>query len=212
MSRISARNTQNAKNAKQKNNSGSALKGGVVLVLLVVVMIGYYYYLSNRQKETEPPVAEMTVAQELISRNLETNYPPTPKEVVRFYSEITKCFYNEEYSDGELEQLADKARELFDDELAANNEWGQYMIELKSDIDAYKEKSIRVSNYSIPASTEVDFFEEDGFEFARLYCTYTLSNGTDKQKIEEVFLLRKDEDKRWKIYGWDLAENVTIEE
>ncbi len=209
MSQMYTRNTQNT---KKKNDGSAALKSGVVIILLVVAMIAYYYYLSNRQKETEPPVAEMSVAQELISRNLETNYPPTPKEVVRYYSEITKCFYNEEYSDGELEQLADKARQLYDAELVANNEWGQYMIELKSDIDFYKEKSVRVSNYSIPASTDVFYFEEDGYEFARLYCTYILSNGTIKQTVEEVFLLRKDEDKRWKIYGWDLAENVSIEE
>lgn len=209
MSRINARNTRNT---KKKNNNGAALKGGVVLVLLVVVMVGYYYYLSNRQQEKESSVAEMTVAQELISRNLETNYPPTPKEVIRYYSDITKCFYNEEYSDGELEQLADKARQLYDNDLVSNNEWGQYMIELKRDIETYKEKSIRVSNYVIPASTDVDYFSEDGFEFARLYCTYTLSNGTVKQQVEEVFLLRKDEDKHWKIYGWDLAKNVTVEE
>lgn len=208
MSRISTKSSQN----KKKNNNGAALKSGIVILLFIVGIVVYYYYLSNRQQQKEPPIKEMTVAQELISRNLETNYPPTPKEVVRFYSDITKCFYNEEYSDGELEQLADKARQLYDDELAANNEWGQYMIELKSDIGAYKEKSIRVSNYVIPASTDVFYFEEDGFEFARLYCTYTLSNGSIKQQVEEVFLLRKDENKHWKIYGWDLAENVSVED
>lgn len=197
---------------KKKKDNGTALKSGVVIILLVVVMIGYYYYLSNRQKDTETPVAEMTVAQELIARNLETKYPPTPKEVVRYYSEITKCFYNETYSDGELEQLADQARNLYDAELVANNEWGQYMIELKSDIDSYKEKSIRVTNYVISSSTDVEEFSQDGYEFARLYCTYVLSNGTAKQNVEEVFLLRKDEEGHWKIYGWDLAENVTIEE
>lgn len=198
--------------AKKKKDNKTALKSGVVILLLVASMIGYYYYLSNRQQAKEPVNVEMTAAQKLISRNLDTNYPPTPKEVVRFYSELTTCFYNEEYTDGELEQLADKARQLFDTELAQKNEWGQYIIGLKNDIDVYKEKSIRITNYSIPASTDVYEFEEDGFQFARLYCTYTLSNGTNKQQIEEVFLLRKDEKKHWKIYGWDLAENVVIEE
>lgn len=198
--------------AKKKKDNKTALKSGVVILLLVASMIGYYYYLSNRQQAEEPVNVEMTAAQKLISRNLDTNYPPTPKEVVRFYSELTTCFYNEEYTDGELEQLADKARQLFDTELAQKNEWGQYIIGLKNDIDVYKEKSIRITNYSIPASTDVYEFEEDGFQFARLYCTYTLSNGTNKQQIEEVFLLRKDEKKHWKIYGWDLAENVVIEE
>lgn len=197
--------------SQKKSGNGAALKGGIIMILLVALMLGYYYYLSNRQQKNEPPAAQMTVAQELISRNLDTNYPPTPKEVVRYYSDITKCFYNEEYSDGELEQLADKARTLFDEQLVDNNEWGQYIIELKSDIDYFKKNSIRISSYTISASTDVEEFSQDGFDFARLYCTYNLTSGSAKQPVEEVYLLRKDEDGHWRIFGWDLVENMTLE-
>lgn len=197
---------------RRKNGNGSALTGGIMIVLFVALIVGYYYYLSNRQKQQEPPSAQRTVAQELIARNLDRNYPPTPKEVIRYYSDITKCFYNEEYSDSELEQLADKARMLFDEDLAENNEWGQYIIELKNDIEYFKNNSIRISTYTISASTDVEEFSEDGYDFARLYCTYTLTKGSVKQPVEEVYLLRKDEDGHWRIFGWDLAENVTFEE
>ncbi|MGN1146899.1 MAG: DUF6715 family protein [Lachnospiraceae bacterium] len=198
--------------ASKTNDKHAALRSGIVILLLVAMMVGYYYYLSNRQKQNEPAVVTLTVAQELITRDLKNNYPPTPKEVIRYYSDITKCFYNEEYSDEELEQLAGQTRLLYDEELISNNDWGKYIIELKNDIDYYKDNSIRISSYSIPASTDVDYFSDDGYDFARLHCTYVLVSNGVKQPVEEVYLLRKDEAGHWRIFGWDLAENVTLEE
>lgn len=198
--------------AKKNTGNGAAAKSGLVILLLVIMLIAYYYYLSNREQESELPVAKQTVAQELIARDLDNNYPPTPKEVLKYYSELTKCFYNEEYSEEELELLAAQARMLYDGDLASENSWGQYLMQLQEDIESFKGQSIRVSSYSLPASTDVFTFSEDGFDFARIYCTYVLSSGNFKQSVEEVFLLRKDEDKHWKIFGWDLAENVNIPE
>ncbi len=204
--------TNNGTSKKKPANNGAALKSGIVILFLVALVVGYYYYLSNRQKKEEPANTKVTAVQEVLARNLENNYPPTPREVIRYYSEITKCFYNEDISEEELEQLADKARMLYDEELAENNEWGRYIIDLKSEIEYYQENSIRISSYSLASSTDVDFFSDGGFDFARIYCTYTLTSGRTKQPVEEVFLLRKDEDKHWRIYGWDLAENVHLTE
>lgn len=200
------------KPGRKKNDKHAALKSGIVILLMVAVMLGYYYYLSNKQKEKQEAQETVTVAQNLIMKDLEKHYPPTVKEVIRFYSDITKCFYNEEYTNEELEQLAGQTRLLYDDALVANNDWGQYIIELKEDIQYYKDNNIRISSYSLPASTDVDYFEENEHDFARIYCTYMLATGNVKQAVEEVYLLRKDEKGHWRIYGWDLAENVNPEE
>lgn len=191
-----------------KKSTKANIRGGAVIVLMIVVMLGYYYYLSNKEKAQLEQDPELTVVQEVLMRNLETNYPPSPKEVVKYYSEITKCFYNEEYSDAELEQLADKANQLYDDELLENNGWGEYIISLRATIDEFKDNEITISTYLVSASTDVDKFPEDGYEFARLHCIYTLKQGNYKQDIDQVFLLRKDEEGHWKIYGWDNASNV----
>lgn len=205
------RTAQTTTGKKKKDDGRTALKSGIVLVMMMVVMVGYYYYLSNKEKEKEEKEVVVTVVQELIAKDLTNNYPPSPKEVIRYYSDITQCFYNEEYSDEELEQLAIQTRMLFDDELVVSNDWDKYMIELKADIAEFKQSSIKVTSYSISASTDVDYFKDDGYEFARLRCTYYLTNGSFGQTIEEVYLLRRDEDKHWRIYGWDLAENVQVE-
>ena len=64
---------------------------------------------------------ELTEIQKLITKNLDTNYPATPREVVKYYNRILECFYDDTYTDDELESLADQARKLLDDELLENN-------------------------------------------------------------------------------------------
>ncbi len=191
-----------------KKNAG--MKFGIILIVLVILVVGYYYYLSNRPTEQTENNVELTKVQEVLLRNMEWDYPPTPKEVVKYYSEITQCYYNESYTQDELEKLSRRALVLFDEELVAYNPWITYSKDLQEDIDEFKKKGITISSYSMSSSTDVDY-SEDG-EWSRLRCSYILKQGTKTQKVNEVFLLRKDADGRWKIYGWDLQENLETQE
>lgn len=200
------------KTPQKKKGGGAALKSGIIILVLVSALVCYYYYLSSRQKEKEQETVKLTAVQELLLRDLTKQYPPTVKEVIKYYSELTKCFYNEEYTDGELEQLAAKACELYDEALLENNDWSKYIIQLQSDISDFKGKSIRVSSYALPASTDVYEFSQGGDQFARIYCTYLLVSGSERRSVEEVFLLRKDEAGHWKIFGWEPADQVNLQE
>ena len=99
-------------------------KGTFCLFLIVVIILVVYYSISSRGKKQGEETAEVTAVQNVLLRNLERNYPQTPKEVVKYYSEITKCFYNEEYTDEELVELAMKAKALYGDELAVTKHSG----------------------------------------------------------------------------------------
>ena len=180
---------------------------GVFFLFLAVCCVLLAYYLMNLKAEKSKPedYVKLTKVQEVLSRNLETNYPQTPKEVIKYYSEITKCFYDETYTEEELYDLAMKAMELYDHDLAANKPEEDYIRDLKSEIQVFKNNSNSISSYNISSSTDVYYFTEDGFDFARLYCTYNVRMGTVIQPVEEVFLLRKDLEGHWKIYGWDAA-------
>ena len=182
---------------------------GVFFLFLAVCCVLLAYYLMTLRVEKNKPedYVPLTKVQEVLSRNLATNYPQTPKEVIKYYSEITKCFYNEEYTEEELYELAMKAMELYDHDLAANNTEEEYLMNLKSEIQAFKSKGYAISSYSTSSSTDVYEFMDDGFQFARLYCTYSVRMGTVIQPVEEIFLLRMDLDGHWKIYGWDEAKN-----
>lgn len=182
-------------------------KGIIILVMMMVLVIGYFYYLSNRTVSSDNKTA--TVNTEKISpvatvllRNLDINYPATPKEVVKYYAELTKVLYNEEYTDEEFQALAVKIQQLYDPELVANKEQSEYLQDLKDEIEAFHTNKWTISTYWTSSSTDVERFTEDGYEFARLYCTFTIQQSGGNGSSNEVFLLRKDEKEHWKIYGW----------
>ena len=181
---------------------------GAFFLLLAVCCVLLAYYLMNLKAEKSKPedYAQLTKVQEVLSRDLQTNYPQTPKEVIKYYSEITRCFYSETYNEEELYELAMKAMELYDHDLAANKTEEEYLRDLKSEIQMFKDNGYSISSYSTSSSTDVFYFKEDGFDFARLYATYNVRVGTAVQPVEEIYLLRMDLEGRWKIYGWDVAE------
>jgi len=180
------------------------VKGTIVLLILAFTLVGYYFYLSNRQQSLDSDEVETTAVQELLLRDLSRDYPGSPKEVLRYYSEITKCFYNEEYSDEELKELTQKAVELYDQELTDFQI--DYPQQLQKEIESYKTQGIEISSYKISNSTDVNYYTKDGKECASLFCTYTLRQGTSLQSVEEVFILRRDDAGHWKIFGWDVAK------
>ena len=179
------------------------LKGVLIVLFLAVLIVFYYYHLSNKTAPSEEETEnKITAVQELLQRNLATNYPQTPKEVVKYFGRITQCYYNEEITDEEMEALAKQMLLLYDDELVSYKTYEDYILDLKSDIAFYKTNGYIISNYVPSASTDVFFFTEDDREWARLYCIFTVKSGKNYKDINEVFVLRKDEKSHWRIFGW----------
>ena len=179
----------------------------IIVMVLIVAVVGYYCYLVNRSNRSAQENTPTTVENVLL-RDLENNYPPTPKEVSRYYNDIVKCFYNEGCSQEELQELARKARGLYDQELLDHNEWDTYIFNLEAEIQDFKNNNRKISNISLAASTDVDEFTQDGFRFAKIRCGYNILQGRKSSSTVQVYLLRRDGDGHWKIYGWDLAENL----
>jgi DNA-binding ferritin-like protein (Dps family) len=185
-------------------NKSKGVKGTILIIVLIAFIVSYYFYLSNREKTAEENT--VSAVQDVILRNLDNNYPPTPREVVKYYSDITKCLYNESYSDEELEQMADKLLELYDEELAENNPRDQYITSLKNDIADFTDNSYSIVNYSVSTSTDVEEFTKDGRQCAMLYCTYSVKNGSQYSSSKMEFILRKETSSgHWKILGFELV-------
>lgn len=178
----------------------------IIIVVSVAVIVGAFLLISNYlAKDDEPTDVQVTAVQNVLLRNMDNNYPPTPKEVLKYYSDITQCFYAGGYTEEEFIELANRALELYDDELRANQSYDTYIEDLKGEIESYKEKDWSISSYSTSSSTDVEEFERDGYEWAQLYAFYNMRQKTGIVKVTEQFLMRKDEDGRWKIYGWQQA-------
>lgn len=185
----------------------------IILLIAAVLLVGTFIMLNkkNESKIEEVPEVNVEKVQQMVLQDFSKNYPPTPREVMKLYSEITCCFYNAELIEEDLTALAQKARVLYDEELLANQTEEEYIAALKEDILAFNSQKITVSGYSVSSFADVDYYDQDGYEWAKVYVTYRLRQGTEYRYSNEVFLLRKDADKHWKIYGWMLAEEENLE-
>lgn len=188
----------------QKKNTSRTV---ISVAILAIAILAAFALLSNRSdKQADVENYKVTAVQEVLLKDFATNYPPSPKEVVKAYSEISRCFYGEKYTDEEFTALAAKSRELFDDELVANQTDEQYLAALKADVEKYKADDKVISSYSVSSSTDVDYYDYLGDKWAQLYCIYSMRVSTSITPVKEKYLLRKDAEGHWKIFGWVLVE------
>lgn len=141
----------------------------------------------------------LTEIQELTTKNLDKNYPATPREVVKLYNRIITCFYNDEYTDDELYDLGDQARKLFDDELLENNPRDEYFKNLKEDISEYHDKNKTIASSAVDSSNDVEYKEVDGDDCAYVKASYFIKEGSAYSRTYQMYVLRKDADGNWKI-------------
>ena len=66
----------------------------IIIGLILVAAVAGYAVSLNRRKAVAEADTQVTAVQKVLMRDLERNYPPSPKEVVKYFAEITKCFYN----------------------------------------------------------------------------------------------------------------------
>lgn len=191
-------------------SNGGKLKTIIIVIILAALIGGYYFYLSNKEKTQKE--TQVSTVQDILLRNLETNYPPTPKEVVKYYSDISKCVYNESYTDEELQKLADKLLAIYDDELVENNPREQYVKDLAKDVEDMRNNGYSIVTYTPSASTDVQYDTIDGRECAKLYCTYSIKTGANYVSSRQVFMLRKETATgHWKILGFEIADDAVNE-
>ena len=151
----------------------------------------------------------MTEADKLIAKDLDLNYPKSPRAVVKYYSEILECMVNDKVEEEDLKKLMEQARKLYDEDLLANNEEDDQWKRMVSELTGYDSADIYISKWEISTSSDVEYAEMDGREWASVHAVYTLKefDSATYNNTSEVYLLRKDSEGKWKIYGWQLDEN-----
>lgn len=185
---------------------GKGPKTAAVFAVMLITVFALYYYLVNKV-ERQTPEVETTAVQDVLLRNLETDYPSTVREVIKYYNEIMSCYYNETPTEEELKSLADKALELYDAQLVNYQSEEKYLQDLKTEIAGYAASDTVLSHTALSSSTAVDYYTYNGRECAQIRCIYTMRQKTNLQTIKEMYVLRKDDTGKWKILGWIPADD-----
>lgn len=187
-------------------------KNMIIICIFAVAIIGYYFYLSNKpMKDPTDKATNTTKIEDTITQDVAT-VTNTPRGAVKFYSTILECLYNEAPSDEEITRLADKSRELLDDELLNNNPKTSYIEDLKAEISDYSKSKRIIMSYAVESGDEVEYYTEEGKEYAIVNASYTLRETEDFMKTNEEYILRKDEKGYWKILGWRVATKAVTDD
>ncbi len=167
-------------------------KSIAVLAVMVITVFALYYYLVNKVERFSPEV-ETTPVQDVLLRNLETDYPATVREVIKYYNEIMKCYYSGNITDAEIQELADKSMQLYDAELVDYQSEEMYMLNLKAEIAGFATNETVLSHMALSSSTAVDYYTYQGRECAQIRCIYTMRQKTSLTTIKQVYVLRMED-------------------
>ena len=182
-------------------------RGGVILLILIAVLIvGAFAFIAFRTPKTAEEATEVTEKGELMSRNIESNYPSTPREVMKLYNRYMLCLYGMESSelkDDEVRALGRKMRQLYDEELLEANPEESHLLSLSQEIARFRNDEKVMIQANICDSNEVDYIDVDGASGALLEASYFVKKGTKEfTRTYQQFLLHKDDRGNWKILGF----------
>lgn len=185
------------------------------LCLVVVIILAVFLFLNQREANSifSKEDGKNTEAQNILAKDIDRNYPATVREVVRLYSRISQCYHNQVISEEEFKALAEMQRKLFDEEFLENNPLESFTNNLSAEIEAAKAREYTMVTWRVQKQSSVENWQDGDNSFASIVACYTMgAKGEGYTRTFEEFLLREDENNRWKIVGWRLTDPIEIED
>lgn len=196
---------------KKKNKKTSDI---VLTIIIVLIVVGFVIALLNQfwklvsTDKSKSESGKKTEIQQLIDKDLDKNYPETPREVVKTYCKITKAMYYGEATEEEIPKLYEQMRKLLDEVLLAGNDYDQAFEALQKDLSDYSENMKKVVNYAIQDVDDIKTYLYEGRENSKILVSFSLKENNEWKKVNEEFVVRKDEEGRWKILGWQTTDTA----
>lgn len=184
-----------------------------VVTILAAIGIIVVYFNMTKAPQTEDILTSDTELGKILSRDLEANYPETPREVLKFYGRMTSCLYKEELTEDDIEKLAKKMRQLFDDELLENNPEEEYIEEVKKDVEEARSIKKKIRSYLVDSASDIEYSKDKKYAICVMrFITQEEDKKKSYNKVFEKFILRLDNDDNWKILGWEKTKPKDMEE
>ncbi len=187
----------------------------VAVIIMAVLVVGYYYYLSHRNatKVQEEKAEELTEIEDILTTDLENDYPASPREVVKFYDRIVSCYYSGECTQDEITELAKVQWQLLDTQLQQINPIDTFTSSVQADVAKNQEMQRSIISIKVSSSLDVEYKTVNGDDIAVVQDTYFMKEGSSYEKTKQQYALRQGEDKKWYILAFDLSDvDVTTQD
>ena len=187
----------------------------IIAIACICLICGGYFLFSQNNTVSEENLTEV---EKVLVKDLKKDYPKTPREVVKFYNRIVKCYYSEKLSDKEIEDMVDQMRYLLDEDLLMVNPRDEYYKSVVKDIEDYNSKNKRIVNTDVCDSNDVTYIDDvkDGEnevdKLAYVNASYFINTDGQFANTYQQFVLRQDDDGRWKILTFYEVEGESEED
>lgn len=182
----------------------------VVIIGTIVLVALYFFFADRNNKKIEQTVMTERV-QKVLGTDLDLDYPGTPREVIVEFNKIIACYYEGKLDDETLKKVMNQQRLLFDKELLEANSIDTQLKDLKEEIlDYQKSKRVIVSS-SVEKSSTVKYWSDEGKDYAGIIASYTLKD-SEVVKTYQTYVLRKDDQGKWRILGWEVTSPPATDE
>lgn len=186
----------------------------IAFACICVICAGFYFFAESQTSKEE----QLTDIEKLILKDLEKDYPKTPREVVKLYNRIVQGYYGGEATDEQVEDLVDQMMYLLDEDLLLTNPRDEYYQMVVMDIKQYEEQDKVLVRTDVADSKDVLFLDDvkegttETDELAYVDASYFMRNGDQFTNSYQQFVLRQDEDGRWKIIAFYEIEGEVSED
>ena len=187
----------------------------IVAIACICLICGGYFLFSQNNTVSEENLTEV---EKVLVKDLKRDYPKTPREVIKFYNRIVKCYYGEPLSDKEVEDMVDQMLSLLDEDLLIVNPRDEYHKAVVADIKEYQQKNKRIVNSDVCDSNDVNYVDDvkegtnEVDKLAYVNASYFINEDGHFVNTYQQFVLRQDEDGRWKILTFYEVEGESGED
>ncbi|WP_167957835.1 DUF6715 family protein [Anaerosporobacter faecicola] len=181
----------------------------LVVVIGTFILVTLFFYFMKKDTEKAKEEAIKVEIENLLGSDIEMDYPSTPKEVIVLFNKLITCYYDEKLSDDTIKKVMAQERVLFDQELLNKNQFDDQFKDLKEEITDYRKAKRTIVGSSVGKSSSVEYYKKEGKEYASIIATYTLKD-SEVTKTYQKYILRKDENGKWRILGWEITSPTDI--
>ena len=180
-------------------------KYAIIAFACVCAICAGFYFLSASQTANEK---ELTDIDKVLVKDLEKDYPKTPREVVKFYNRIMEGYYGGEATDKQIEALVDQMMYLLDEDLLLVNPRDEYYESVVTEIALYKQQKKVLLNTDVADSNEVKYLDDvkegttEKDKLAYIDASYFMREDKQFTNSYQQFVLRQDENGNWKVVAF----------
>ncbi len=189
---------------EKKSVSSAVIKSVVLVVLGALVILGIYLIFNRNKNVAKEEDYVLTVVDEITTTDLSKSYPADARMIVSFYAKIMQTLYKETYTEEQEDKMISVLAGIMDDELLANQ--SDFNKAVKNEVQERKAGDYSISTYVVQTK-EPEVVKIDGSKMCNVDCLFTLRKGTTHTATYYQYVMRQDDEGKWKILGWTIKED-----